>query len=292
LTPPGADDTYIDVKGVRLHLLDWGGEGQAVLCVHANGYLAALWHPIALDLRPQLRVLALDLPGCGDSAPAPSYDWSELADYVGGTMRALGLGPYLLVGHSMGGAFSAICAARYPELVRGIVLADPVILERALYANPQAAEQSDFYGARKRRRSWPSREAMRESLEGRIPYSRWRREFFDLFVQEAVRESEDGEVALKCSPDTEVEVYRQTLYYDLWPEIARADVPAIVLRGLSAEGFPSTTAPSLAGWLPRGEDQPLAESSHHVPMERPEEVIRAVRDLLSGIPSPGSSPTR
>jgi pimeloyl-ACP methyl ester carboxylesterase len=124
---------------------------------------------------------------------------------------------------------------------------------------------------------------MRESLQHRVPYSRWRPEIFDLFVQEAVRETDDG-VALKCPPETEVEIYRQTLSYDLWPEIARAQVPAIVLRGVSKEGFASTTSPELAGWLPQGEDRPLADASHHVPMEHPDEVIRAVHDLLARLP--------
>ena len=41
------------------------------------------------------------------------------------------------------------------------------------------------------------------------------------------------------------------------------------------------TAPELAGWLPRAEDRPLPEASHLLPMEYPEEVVRAVRDLLS-----------
>ena len=90
-------------------------------------------------------------------------------------------------------------------------------------------------------------------------------------------------MTLKCAPETEAEVYRQTLYYNLWPEIAHADVPAIVLRGLSKEGLASVTALELAGWLPRAEDRPLPEASHHVPMECPEEVVRAVRDLLSTV---------
>ena len=284
MTPPGARDLSVDVNGVRLHILDWGGDGPSILCTHANGYLAALWHPIAIELRDKARVLAVDLPGHGDSGPAPDYRWDHLADYVGGVLRALDLGPALLVGHSVGGALSAMCAARYPELVRAMVLADPVILPEPFYHRPEAAESSDFYGARSRRSSWPSRQAMRESLASKAAYARWRPEMLDLYVQEGVRET-DGGVTLKCAPETEVEVYRQTLYYNLWPEIARADVPAIVLRGLSKEGLASVTAPELAGWLPRAEDRPLPQASHHVPMECPEEVVRAVRDLLSRLSS-------
>jgi len=280
MTPPGAHDLFVRVNGLRLHLLDWGGDGgTTTLCIHANSYLAALWQPVALALKAQAHVLSLDLPGHGDSEPAPSYDWSILADYVGGVLSELG--PTVLVGNSVGGATSAICAARYPQLVRGMVLADPVILPRPFYAHPEAAESSDFYGAKRRRRTWPSREAMRESLQSKIPYVRWQPSILDLFVQEGVRETDDGQVALKCTPETEIEVYRQTLYYDLWPEIARADVPAIVLRGLSKEGLGSTTAADLAAYLPNAEDRPLAHASHHIPMEDPEAVAAAVRDLLA-----------
>src|SRR4030042_1502514 len=83
--------------------------------------------------------------------------------------------------HSVGGATSAICAARYPQLVRGMVLVDPVILPEPYYAHPEASESSDFYGTSRRRRAWPSREAMRESLQSKIPYVRWQPSIFDLF---------------------------------------------------------------------------------------------------------------
>jgi pimeloyl-ACP methyl ester carboxylesterase len=287
MTPPGAFDLFVEVDGVRLHLLDWGGDRQAggppILCVHANGYLAALWHPIALALRDDARVLAVDLPGHGDSGPAPDYRWDHLAEYVAGTLRALDAGSALLVGHSVGGALSAMCAARYPRLVRAMVLADPVILPEPFYHHPEASASSDLYGAKHRRRSWPSREAMRESLASRPAYARWRPEMLDLYVEEGVRESDEG-VTLKCAPETEAEVYRQTLNYNLWPEIAHADVPAIVLRGLSKEGLASVTALEVAGWLPRAEDRSLPQASHHVPMESPEEVVRAVRDVMARSP--------
>ena len=281
MTLPGARDLFLDVGGIRLHLLDWGGDGPLIFCVHANGYLAAMWHPIAVELTSRGRVIGVDLPGHGDSEPVMDYRWDHLTDCVAEALRILDLGAALLVGHSLGGALSAMCAARYPELVRAMVLADPVILPEPLYHHPEASAKSDLYGARKRRRSWPTREAMRESLASKFAYSRWRPEMLGLYVQEGVRESAEG-VTLKCAPETEAEIYRETLAYNLWPEIARADVPAVVLRGLSKERLLSVTAPELPGWLPRAEDRPLPEASHLVPMEYPEEVVRAVRELLTG----------
>ncbi len=279
MTLLGVGERFLEVDGVRLHLLDWGGSGPLVFCIHANGYLAAMWHPIALALTPQARVVAVDLPGHGDSDPAPDYRWDHLSEYVGGVLRALDLGPALLVGHSIGGTLSAICAARHPELVRAMALADPVVLPEPFYHLPAAWTPDDLYGAKKRRRSWPSREAMRESLASKSAYGRWRPEMLDLFVAEGTRES-DGTVTLKCAPETEAEIYCQTLSYNVWPELARADVPAIVLRGLSKERLPSVTALELPGWLPQAKDRPLAEASHLLAMEYPEEVVRAARELL------------
>ncbi len=285
---PGVSEMFVEVDGLRLHALDWGGDGPLVFCIHANGYLAAMWHPIARELTAQARVVGVDLPGHGDSEPVADYRWDHLSEYVAGVLRALELGPALLVGHSIGGTLSAICAARHPELVRAMALADAVVLPEPFYQHPESMP-SDFYGTSRRRRAWPSREAMRESLASKATYARWRPEMLDLFVAEGTREAEDGPdadarsgqaVTLKCAPETEAEVYRNTLTYNCWPEMARADVPAIVLRGLSSEGLASLTALELPGRLPRAEDRPLAEASHLLPMEYPEEVVRAVRELL------------
>jgi pimeloyl-ACP methyl ester carboxylesterase len=251
VTPPGARDVFVEANGLRLHLLDWGGEGQPILCIHATGFLAALWHPVAVTLAARARVLGLDL------------------------------GPALLVGHSVGGAAAALCAARYPHLVRGLVLVDPVILPEATYKHAETAEDSDLYrGAGRRRQAWPSREAMRQSLGRKLPFARWRPEIFDLYVQHAVRSTSDGQVTLKCSPETEGAIYRETLRFNLWPEIVRARVPTLVLRGLSEHGLPSTTTRNLAHLLPTAEDWPVESASHLIPMEEPEEVTAAVQVLL------------
>ena len=49
MTLAGVGERFVEVDGLRLHVLDWGGDGPLVFCIHANGYLAAMWHPIARD---------------------------------------------------------------------------------------------------------------------------------------------------------------------------------------------------------------------------------------------------
>ena len=286
MTPPGARDVFVEANGLRFHLLDWGGEGQPILCIHATGFLAALWHPVAAALASRARVLGVDLRGHGDSEVGASYWWSVFADDIGGVLSALDLGPAVLVGHSVGGAAATLCAARYPDLVKGLVLVDPVILPESTYRQAEAAEDSDLsLGAVRRRREWPSREAMRASLGAKLPFAKWRPEVFDLYVQEGVRPGKDGQVTLKCSPETEGAIYRETLRFNPWPEIVNARVPTLVLRGLAEHGLPSTTTRHLAELLPIAEDRPVAVASHLIPMEAPEEVVDAAWALLDRLAS-------
>lgn len=281
MTPSGARDLFVHANGLRLHLLDWGGSSDPLLFVHATGFLAALWHPIARQFTAEARVLGLDLRGHGDSEPGDTYHWSVFPDDVGGVLRALALGPAVLVGHSVGGAAAALCAARYPTLVRALILVDPVIYPEYAYEHPETALRSDlFQRAERRRRSWPSRLAMRESLGAKAPFNAWRPEVFDLYVQEAVRETEAGEVALKCAPATEAAIYRETLRFNLWPELAGVRAPTLVLRGVADRGLRSTTDPDLARKLPSAEDRPVETASHLIPMEDPDAVVAAVNDML------------
>jgi pimeloyl-ACP methyl ester carboxylesterase len=281
LTPPGARDLFVEANGLRLHLLDWGGEGQPIFLIHATGFLAALWQPVALALTPEARVLGLDLRDHGDSEPGDTYYWSVFPDDLAGVLSALDLGPALLVGHSVGGAASALCAARHPNLVKALVLVDPVIYPEWLYNQPELAEASDLYrNAGRRRRSWPSRDGMRRLLAGKLPFARWRPEVFDLYVHEAVRADSDGQVTLKCSPETEAAIYRETLRFNLWPEIVNAQAPALVLRGLSKDGLRSTTDPDLAQKLRMADDWPVEAAGHLIPMEEPEVVAKAVQSFL------------
>src|SRR5262249_31953939 len=66
-------------RGVELGVLDWGGDGPLALLHHANGFCAALWAPVAEELRARFRVVALDARGHGESSKpegAAAYRWA------------------------------------------------------------------------------------------------------------------------------------------------------------------------------------------------------------------------
>lgn len=100
--------------------------GQGPLIVLLHGFTGAKenWLPLMRRLAKTHRVIAPDLPGWGESHRAPGADYGPSAqvERIAAFLRAFGAPPALLVGHSMGGQFTGLLAARHPELVRSIVL--------------------------------------------------------------------------------------------------------------------------------------------------------------------------
>ena len=69
-------DKYIRVNQLRLHYLDWGGNGdKVILLLHGFMGHAHVWDDLASDLSARFHVLALDQRGHGDS------EWSKEACY-------------------------------------------------------------------------------------------------------------------------------------------------------------------------------------------------------------------
>src|SRR5438128_1640155 len=83
------------------------------------------WRPVADALGridPGRRVLALDLPGHGDSPGWPAYDVERLTQGVHRAVEAAALPPPVVVGHSMSAVVATVYAARYTS--RGVVNVD------------------------------------------------------------------------------------------------------------------------------------------------------------------------
>jgi pimeloyl-ACP methyl ester carboxylesterase len=120
----------LTVDGVTLALND-EGTGPAVVCLHAIGHGAGDFTRLRAHLRDRYRVLALDWPGQGNSAPdrrpASAARYTEL---LVGVLDAAGVDRAVLLGNSIGGAVAIRYAAAHPERVRAVVLENPGGLDR------------------------------------------------------------------------------------------------------------------------------------------------------------------
>ncbi len=111
------------VDGIRL-AYDDEGTGPLLVCLHSIAHGARDFEGMSERLRSRYRVIALDWPGHGRSAPdrCPA-DAGRYAELLEKFLESLGCKAVLL-GNSIGGAAAIRVAARRPETVRGLVLVD------------------------------------------------------------------------------------------------------------------------------------------------------------------------
>jgi pimeloyl-ACP methyl ester carboxylesterase len=113
-----------DVEHVHgIHVVhDGPRQALPLLLIHGSGASGGSWSPMVPALAGHHHVLRVDLPGCGQSPPAVSYDVPEQAVQVAAHLDLLGLGPVTAVGHSSGGYVATALAEQRPDLVRSIAL--------------------------------------------------------------------------------------------------------------------------------------------------------------------------
>jgi pimeloyl-ACP methyl ester carboxylesterase len=101
----GFEHRFLAVNGARLHYVESGRGPAALLLVGGWPQSWYVWRKVLPLLRaalPQRRLVAIDLPGQGDSDAPSAYDMRTIAGYVRGLVDALALPRFDYVGHDIG----------------------------------------------------------------------------------------------------------------------------------------------------------------------------------------------
>lgn len=121
--PPGK---LIDIGGYRLHLNCTGNQGPTVVLIAGAGDFSFDWSLVQPNVAKFARVCSYDRAGFAWSDPGPTPRTMKQEAFELHTMlkAAQVNGPYVLVGHSIGGLTARVYASEYPREVAGIVLID------------------------------------------------------------------------------------------------------------------------------------------------------------------------
>jgi pimeloyl-ACP methyl ester carboxylesterase len=277
----------LEARGIRLAVYDWGGDRPAVLCAHATGFCGRMWELVAAELAGDFRVVAFDARGHGASTVPPppgAYAWGELAADIVALAEVLaaehGIDQVAVgAGNSLGGTTMLAAAAARPDLFAAVALVDPVVLERAWYADPAAAGGGRLAAAAARRRSaFPSRAAVVEAYRGRELFADWDPRALALYAEHGFRDTAEGSVELRCPPVVESAVFAASRTLDPFAAAARLSVPGEVM--VARDSFPPEPFHELCALAP---SLRLAhvDCGHLMPMIDPRLVAERIRAVHS-----------
>jgi lipase len=284
-------------RSLRLHYLEWGDAGPPAVLLHATGFLARLWEPVAEGLSGRFHVYAYDARGHGDSdkpalspvegpalspveGPDSAYTWDHFAADFRGFLDALELRRVLAIGHSMGGATAAHLAATEPEYVSATVLIEPIIAPRVANDRGERRRHELISGAARRRMVWPSREALVRSYRKRPTFANWRDDVLHLYAEHGTFLRDDGRFELKCPGRIEARTFQNSLSLDTWGVLPGIRCPTLVLHGQHTEWYLALAARAVAEHIPGARLAVIAGAGHLVPMERPGTVLAEIMAFL------------
>jgi pimeloyl-ACP methyl ester carboxylesterase len=126
---------FVHVNGNRLHYLDWGGTGPALIFLTGMGASAYIFDKFAPRFNDKFHVLALTRRGHGDSdIPETGYDADTLTEDIHQFMDRLQLEKAILAGHSIAGVELTHFAATHPTRVEKLIYLDALDDRRGLRA--------------------------------------------------------------------------------------------------------------------------------------------------------------
>lgn len=213
--------------------------------VFENGLGASLdsWAKVFPEIAKDTTAFAYNRPGYGNSEPPSSpRDGEHIVDELRSSLRGKGLKPpYVLVGHSLGGLYMQLFARRYPEEVQGLILVD-------------STHPNQFKG-KGAPENWP--------IWVRVAFGIYAR---GVFQEEFNSIDSTGEavLSLPAISGKPVIVLSATKYKD---DQSENDVDAHEKRADIARLYP-------------GSKQVWVDCGHGIPLDKPEAVIAAIREVL------------
>lgn len=129
MTYSAVHDLFIDEREIRVYS---NGTGTPVLMLHDLGTSAATFEHLTTPLvMADRELVAVDLPGSGRSDPVAGTDLDAYIEHLALMFPSLSREPIDLLGHGFGGYLAASLAARYPALIRRLILAEPTAPPRS-----------------------------------------------------------------------------------------------------------------------------------------------------------------
>jgi len=192
-----------------------------VIFSHGNSFAASTYGVLLNNLKERgFRVQSIEKFGHDPRYPVTS-NWpflvQQLADFTAHEVEKSGQ-PAFLVGHSLGGFLSLMCAARHPELgglpVKGVVLLDSPIVGGWRATALSVAKRARLVGSvspgavsRKRKQVWTSRDEAMAHFAGKKMFARWNPQVLRDYIDHGTHDAGPGQRVLSFDRNIETAIY-------------------------------------------------------------------------------------
>lgn len=254
-----------------------GSGGQATAIVFAHGLFVDrnIFSKQIQAMRCERRCINFDMPGHGKSGYcADGWSLDDIADDLALFVEESRLGQVVFVGQSQGGMIGMRLAAKYPELVSGLVLIGASA--RAEYADRMA-------GWRTLREvlvngSADERDAALSATQQQARGENW-------LASHAVRAKKERKATLALDRTgialaLDAAVINREDIRGLLPYIT---APTLVLCGEKDTATPLDISREIASGIPQATLVAIPDAGHHLPLEAPEQAADALIRFLSAL---------
>jgi len=246
------------------------GIGQPVIFLHAFPLNRSMWSELIIALlnEQRFRLVALDWRGFGESEISTDRSTMELlADDVAGLMDALGMQQAVLCGLSMGGYAAFAFLRKYPERVRGLILAD----------TRPGADNEEGKANREKMAQIAEEQGSGAIVDLQIPkllsdYTRQHHPDVEARARQMINAATSAGIAAASRG--------MAMRADSTDLLARISCPTLVLVGEEDGLIPPTVARDYATRIPEAQFVAIPQAGHLSNLEQPAAFLRIVREFL------------
>jgi pimeloyl-ACP methyl ester carboxylesterase len=279
--------------GLDIATYDFGGDGPDLLMVHATGFCAEPFGPLARALGSRFRCFGVDLRGHGRSERPPdgSFAWSGFATDVLAVIDHLGLAQPVGFGHSCGGAAVLLAEQRRPGQFRSLYCFEPVVMPDAARARI-AGKNPLADGARRRRERFPSARDALDNYASKPPYAELDPEALSLYVEAGfvpvpADAGGDGRaIQLRCRRQDEADTFDAAVHHDAFAHLSEVRCPVTLCCGELTDAFGPRLMRADAEPLPDARVEVLSGMGHFGPLQAPSAVAASVIQSFGAGPGP------
>ena len=259
------------------------GQGMPLLLMHGGPGLDHSTLSCFLPYADEFTLIFYDhrCNGRSNGADVTSMTWENLTADADALRQTLGFDKWAVLGHSFGGMVALEYALRYPENLSHLLLLDtcgdarwvqqnaPEILAKRGYSRTAVDAARRFFNGQ-----LEPDEVMSTILKFSKAY------YYHLSLLALPHEVLSG-LRMKMQPEALIFGYSQLLPgWSVMERLGEITVPTLVLAGRHDFQFPPEHQAFLAAGIPGAQLELIERAGHNAPMERPREVMAAIRRFM------------